>query len=105
MVPSVVEPKRRAPFRWCGPGPEHEANLLLTAPTTQGRHMATLLETPRPSPSSRTPSETKQSLPAAIAMKAVTGFLVLSPAVGLAVALPLMWGNVVHLTDIIIGAG
>ena len=67
--------------------------------------MATLLDTP-PSPlahSARAPSEAKQSLPVAIAMKIVTGFLVLSPAVGLAVALPLMWGNIVHLRDVVIG--
>ena len=66
--------------------------------------MATLLQTPPPPSSScRAPSEVHQSLPVAIAMKLVTGFLVISPIVGLSVVLPLMWGNIVHLRDLVIG--
>ena len=65
--------------------------------------MATLLQTPPPPSSScRAPSEVHQSLPVAIAMKLVTGFLVISPIVGLSVVLPLMWGNIVHLRDLVI---
>ncbi|HEX4492476.1 MAG TPA: acyl-CoA desaturase [Acidimicrobiia bacterium] len=39
-----------------------------------------------------------------LVMKVVTGALVVGPAVALAIAIPLLWGNVVHLRDVIVGA-
>jgi stearoyl-CoA desaturase (delta-9 desaturase) len=67
--------------------------------------MATLLQTPASArlSSSRAPSEVSQSLPVAIAMKLVTGFLVLSPVVAVSVILPVTWGNIVHLRDVVVG--
>src|SRR5438874_2237610 len=61
--------------------------------------MVTTLEAPQRRP----PATGGQSGFVALVMKLITGFLVIGPAVALAILLPLLWGNVVHLRDVIVG--
>ena len=48
-------------------------------------------------------SEAESTEPSALVPRIVTGVLVLGPLVALGLGLPLLWGHVVHLRDVILG--
>jgi stearoyl-CoA desaturase (delta-9 desaturase) len=53
-------------------------------------------------PSSQPIPPEKSGLAGVIASRAITGFLVIGPALALGLAIPLLWGSVVHMRDIVL---
>src|SRR4051812_39827301 len=64
--------------------------------------MATLLDPP--SPPVRAPECPGPSRASVRAGRLVTGLLVIGPPVALAIAIPLMWGHALSLTDLVLAA-
>ena len=63
--------------------------------------MTTLLDSP--TPSERAP-ETPPSKANVRAGRLVTGILMISPPIALAIAVPLLWGHAINLLDVVLAA-
>jgi stearoyl-CoA desaturase (Delta-9 desaturase) len=65
-----------------------------------------MVTTLAPSPSSRAPeSDPVPSRRGVLVGRVITAFLVIGPAIALAIAIPLLWGRVVHVHDIVLAVG
>ena len=63
--------------------------------------MTTLLDPPAPSPRAPEPAPSRASVRAG---RFVTGLLMISPPIALAIAIPLLWGHAISLLDIVLAA-
>jgi stearoyl-CoA desaturase (delta-9 desaturase) len=76
--------------------------VALIAAYTQ--EIAMTLTEARPAPQApSSPDPTAPQEPSTLVPRIVTGILVLGPLVALGLGLPLLWGHVVHLRDVILG--
>ncbi|MDQ1509240.1 MAG: hypothetical protein QOG50_1084, partial [Actinomycetota bacterium] len=57
---------------------------------------------PPADPSPPVPPARPPNLAGTVAARAITALLVIGPAVALGLAIPLLWGRVVHLHDIVL---